>query len=34
MAVDMYMKIEGIKGESKDSKHKGEIDVLGKIRVH
>jgi type VI secretion system secreted protein Hcp len=28
MAVDMFLKIEGIKGESKDSKHKGEIDVL------
>ena len=28
MAVDMFIKIEGIKGESKDSKHKGEIDVL------
>ena len=28
MAVDMFMKIAGIDGESKDSKHKGEIDVL------
>ena len=28
MAVDMFIKIDGIKGESKDSKHKGEIDVL------
>ena len=28
MAVDMFLKIDGIKGESKDSKHKEEIDVL------
>jgi type VI secretion system secreted protein Hcp len=28
MAVDMFMKIEGIKGESADDKHKEEIDVL------
>ena len=28
MAVDMFIKIDGIKGESKDSKHKEEIDVL------
>src|SRR2546429_9130450 len=28
MAVDMFMKIGALKGESKDSKHKGEIDVL------
>lgn len=28
MAVDMFIKIDGIKGESKDSKHAGEIDVL------
>lgn len=28
MAVDMYFKIGDIKGESGDSKHKGEIDVL------
>ena len=28
MAVDMFMKIEGISGESKDSKHSKEIDVL------
>ena len=28
MAVDMFLKIDGIKGESKDSKHKDEIDVL------
>lgn len=27
-AVDYFMKIEGIKGESADSKHKDEIDVL------
>ncbi len=29
MAVDFFLKIEGIDGESKDSKHAGEIDVLG-----
>lgn len=28
MAVDMFMKITGVEGESKDSAHKGEIDVL------
>ncbi len=28
MAVDMFIKIGDIKGESKDSKHKDEIDVL------
>ena len=28
MAVDMFIKIGSIKGESKDSKHKDEIDVL------
>jgi type VI secretion system secreted protein Hcp len=28
MAVDMFMKIGDIKGESKDAKHKDEIDVL------
>lgn len=28
MAVDMYLKLDGIKGESQDSKHKDEIDVL------
>ncbi len=28
MAVDMFLKIEGIKGESVDDKHKDEIDVL------
>jgi len=28
MAVDYFLKIEGVEGESKDSKHKGEIDVL------
>jgi type VI secretion system secreted protein Hcp len=26
-AVDYFLKIEGIEGESQDSKHKGEIDV-------
>jgi type VI secretion system secreted protein Hcp len=28
MAVDMFIKIGDLKGESKDSKHKDEIDVL------
>lgn len=28
MAVDMFLKIEGVSGESADSKHKGQIDVL------
>src|SRR5687768_10251106 len=28
MAMDIFMKIEGTKGESKDSKHAGEIEVL------
>lgn len=28
MAVDMFIKIEGIPGESKDKDHEGEIDVL------
>ncbi len=28
MAVDMFIKIDGIKGESKDDKHKEDIDVL------
>ena len=28
MAVDMFLKITGIDGESKDAKHPGEIDVL------
>jgi type VI secretion system secreted protein Hcp len=28
MAVDMFIKIDGIKGESADDKHKEEIDVL------
>jgi len=27
MAIDYFLKIEGIPGESLDSKHKGEIDV-------
>ena len=27
-AVDFFLKIDGIDGESADSKHKGEIDVL------
>jgi type VI secretion system secreted protein Hcp len=28
MAIDYFMKIDGIPGESQDTKHKGEIDVL------
>lgn len=28
MAVDMFIKIKGIDGESKDAGHKGQIDVL------
>jgi type VI secretion system secreted protein Hcp len=28
MAVDLFLKLAGIEGESVDSKHKGEIDVL------
>jgi type VI secretion system secreted protein Hcp len=28
MAVDMFIKFDGIDGESKDDKHKGEHDVL------
>jgi type VI secretion system secreted protein Hcp len=28
MAVDMFLKLEGCDGESADSKHKNEIDVL------
>lgn len=27
MAVDMFLKLDGIPGESRDSKHKNEIDV-------
>jgi type VI secretion system secreted protein Hcp len=28
MAVDMFLKLDGVKGEAQDDKHKGEIDVL------
>ena len=28
MAVDMFLKIKGVQGESTDKSHKGEIDVL------
>src|SRR6266567_4592194 len=28
MALNAYLKIEGIKGESQDSKHRDEIDVM------
>src|ERR1051326_1994440 len=27
-AVDMFIKMDGIEGESKDDKHKGEIEIL------
>ena len=27
MAVDYFLKLDGIPGESKDSKHKGEIEI-------
>ncbi|HEX2047947.1 MAG TPA: type VI secretion system tube protein Hcp [Acidimicrobiales bacterium] len=27
MAVDMFLKLDGIEGESKDAKHKGELDI-------
>ena len=27
MAVDMFLKLDGIDGESRDSKHKGEIEI-------
>src|SRR5687767_8796178 len=28
MAVDVFLKLGDVKGESKDSKHEGEIDVM------
>ena len=28
MAVDMFLKLDGVKGESVDSTHKGQIDIL------
>lgn len=28
MAVDMFLKLEGITGEAQDNKHPGEIDIL------
>ena len=28
MAVDMFLELEGIKGESKDAKHAGKMEVL------
>jgi type VI secretion system secreted protein Hcp len=28
MAVDMFLKLDGVEGEAQDSKHKNEIDVL------
>ncbi len=28
MAVDMFLELDGVKGESKDEDHKGKIDIL------
>jgi len=28
MALDMFLKLDGVAGESRDSSHKGEIDIL------
>jgi type VI secretion system secreted protein Hcp len=28
MAVDMFLKLEGVEGEAQDKEHRGEIDVL------
>lgn len=28
MAVDMFLKIDGIEGDARDSRHKGEIEIL------
>ena len=28
MAVDQFLKLDGIKGEAQDDKHKGDIDIL------
>jgi type VI protein secretion system component Hcp len=28
MAIDLFLKIDGIKGESTDSKHKDEVELL------
>ena len=28
MAVDAFLKLDGIDGESQDKEHKGEIDIL------
>jgi type VI secretion system secreted protein Hcp len=28
MAVDMFLKLDGINGESRDAKHRGEIELL------
>jgi len=33
MAVDLFMNLDGIKGESADAKHKEEIDVLSGLGV-
>ena len=31
MAMDQFLKIDGVKGEAKDHKHKEEIDVLAEF---
>ncbi len=28
MAVDMFLELDGVKGESVDKAHKGKIDIL------
>src|SRR5215210_7552682 len=28
MAVDMFLKIDGIEGDARDTRHKGEIEIL------
>ena len=31
MAIDMYLKVDGVTGESNDSNHKSWIDVLSAV---
>ena len=31
MAVDAFLKLDGIDGESQDKEHKGEIDILSLV---
>ena len=33
MAVDIFMKIDDVKGSASDDKHKGEIDVIGDLTI-